>query len=92
MFPDKFSFFMFCLGCCLAFSQPIGKFQTSVAHERLERVNSNADQSNFLANKAVRHVLELCVIILLTIIHAKLFIEPCPLPGKNTEHYISKLV
>ena len=52
MFPDKFSFFMFCLGCCLAFSQSIGKFQTSVAHERLERVKSNADQSNFLAKKS----------------------------------------
>ena len=28
-------FLMFCLGCCLAFPSFFGKFQASVAHERV---------------------------------------------------------
>ena len=94
---------MFCLGCCLAFSWSFGKFQTSIAHERLaykKRVDSKLkDQSSFLANKTVGDFLELYVKkILFRIIHArnqitKLFIEPCPLSRKvYTEHYISKFL
>ena len=55
--------------------------------------NLNADQSSFLANKNLRHALELYVTIYIQNQITKLFIEPGLISGKvYTEHCISKLM